>query len=127
MYSSVQKSPDSWILHRSRTGCTAIDSSINPVSALVWLSDEYITSLSKFQLYQRASRTFGLVSDIAAKQRYSSATVPLNCGKSSILPVARSAKVLHTPAHGQVYPAGILKIKRLPSLALPVENLRSFI
>jgi hypothetical protein len=42
-----------------------------------------------------------------------------------ILPVVRSAIVLHTPALGQEYPAGKLKIKRLPSLALPVENLRS--
>ena len=64
---------------------------------------------------------------MAAKQRNSSATVPVYCGRSVILPVVRSAKVLQTPAQGHEYPAGNEKIKRLESLAFPVANLRSFI
>jgi hypothetical protein len=43
-----------------------------------------------------------------------------------ILPVARSAIVLHTPACGHAYPAGMLKIKTVLELAVTGGKLEEF-
>lgn len=76
------------------------------------------------QLYQRALRTLGLTSAIAAKHLNSGITELPGVGWSMIVPSALLAYVRQLPAHGHECPAGKEKIRRLLSLALPVENLR---
>ena len=61
-----------------------------------------MTCLMVLKLCQRAARTAGLVSAMAAKQRNSLPIALSVRGASWILPVSGSAMVRQTPALGQV-------------------------